>query len=87
MVTFYMVFTFSFLVELRKQNSCFWTLSLGELKAMASCFSLLFVLDRCAINERLKPTLKQRLVPRAHGEVMVTTHSPDKAGSFNDHQG
>ena len=76
-----------FYVELRKQNSCFWTLSLGELKAMASCFSLLFVLDRYAINERLKPTLKQRLVPRAHCEVMITTHSPDKAGSFNDHQG
>ena len=26
------------IVELRKQNSCSWTLSLGELKAMASCF-------------------------------------------------
>lgn len=31
--------------------------------------SLLFVLDRQAINEQLKPTFKQKFLPRAYDEV------------------
>lgn len=74
--------------ELRKPNFYSWTLNLGELKAIAFCFWVCYLLWTGVLLRNISSLLLNRdSSPEPPMKLMITLYSPDKPGTVNEHQG
>lgn len=73
---------------LRKQSSYSWTLSLGELKAIAFCFRVCYLFwTDVLLTNNFNLLLNRDSSPEPTMKCMITIYSPDKPSTVNEHQG